>query len=340
MKSFLLHAAVIALGLTALAQDSQAATLDTVKQRGTLICGIHGGRAGFSVIDSQGRWTGIDVDTCRAIAAAVLGDASKTQFTKTTAQSRFPVLQTGEVDVLTNNVTKTLLRDTSLGFDFGPVTFYDAQGFLVPKSLNAKSVKDLDGATVCVAPGSTSEKVVADVFRKHNMQYKAVVIDKPQELSQAFFSGRCDVNVQTTSGLASQRAIFASNPDDFVFLPEIAGKDPMGPVVRHGDDQWRDIVNWVVYAMIEAEEIGITSENVDEMLKSDDPSVRRLLGVTPGLGKALGLDEQWAYRIIKQVGNYGEVYERSFGEKSALKLPRGLNNLWTNGGLLYSPPFN
>lgn len=340
MRPLLLHAAVLALGLATVAQDAQAATLDTVKERGTLICGIHGGRAGFSVIDSQGRWTGIDIDTCRAIAAAVLGDASKTQFTKTTAQSRFPVLQTGEVDVLTNNVTKTLLRDTSLGFDFGPVTFYDAQGFLVPKSLNAKSVKDLDGATVCVAPGSTSEKVVADVFRKHNMQYKAVVIDKPQELSQAFFSGRCDVNVQTTSGLASQRAIFASNPDDFVFLPEIAGKDPMGPVVRHGDDQWTDIVTWVVYAMIEAEEAGITSENVDKMRESDDPGIRRLLGVTPGLGKALGLDEQWAYRVIKQVGNYGEAYERNFGEKSALKLPRGINNLWTNGGLLYSPPFN
>ncbi|MCL4767873.1 MAG: amino acid ABC transporter substrate-binding protein [Hyphomicrobiaceae bacterium] len=340
MRPLLLHAAAIALGLATVAQDAHAATLDTVKQRGTLICGIHGGRAGFSVIDSQGRWTGIDVDTCRAIAAAVLGDASKTQFTKTTAQSRFPVLQTGEVDVLTNNVTKTLLRDTSLGFDFGPVTFYDAQGFLVPRSLNAKSVKDLDGATVCVAPGSTSEKVVADVFRRNDMQYKAVVIDKPQELSQAFFSGRCDVNVQTTSGLASQRAIFAKNPDDFVFLDEIAGKDPMGPVVRHGDDQWTDIVTWVVYAMIEAEETGVSSANVDKMLESDDPGIRRLLGVTPGLGKALGLDEQWAYRVIKQVGNYGEAYERNFGEKSALKLPRGMNNLWTKGGLLYSPPFN
>lgn len=340
MKGRLIRAA-FALGLVAaLAQDLAAATLDTVKQRGTLICGIHGGRAGFSVLDSQGRWTGIDIDTCRAVAAAVLGDAGKTQFVRTTAQSRFPALQTGEVDVLTNNVTLTLLRDTNLGFDFGPITFYDAQGFMVPRSLGASSVKDLNGATVCVAPGSTSEKVVADVFRQHNMQYRAVVIDKPQELSQAFFSGRCDVNVQTTSGLASQRAIFAANPDDYVFLPEIAGKDPMGPVVRHGDNQWKDIVTWVVYAMIEAEEAGVTSQNVDSFKDTTDQNIRRLLGLTPGLGRALGLDDQWAYRVIKQVGNYGEVYERSFGAQSALKLPRGINDLWTRGGLLYSPPFN
>jgi len=317
-----------------------AATIDTVKQRGSLICGIHGGRAGFSVLDSQGRWGGIDITTCRAVAAAVLGDANKVQFVKTTAQTRFPALQTGEVDLLVNNVTKTLQRDTALGFDFGPITFYDAQGFMVPKSLGAKSVKDLDGATVCVAPGSTSEKVLADVFRENSMTYKAVVIDKPQELSQAFFSGRCDVNVQTTSGLASQRSIFASNADDWVILPEIAGKDPMGPVVRHGDNQWKDIVTWSVYAMIEAEEAGVTSQNVDTFKDTKDQNIRRLLGHTPGLGKALGLDEQWAYRILKNVGNYAEVYDGSFGEKSALKLPRGINALWTKGGLLYAPPFN
>jgi general L-amino acid transport system substrate-binding protein len=320
--------------------SADAATLDTVKQRGSLICGVHGSRAGFSMVDSQGRWSGIDIDTCRAVAAAVLGSADKTQYIKTTAQTRFPALQTAEVDLLANNVTLTLTRDTSLGFDFGPATFYDAQGFLVPKSLNAKTVKDLNGATVCVAPGSTSEKVVADVFRQFNMTYKAIVIDKAQELAQTFFSGRCDVNVQSTSGLSSQRAIFAQNPEDFVFLPEIYGKDPMGPVVRHGDNQWKDIVTWVVYAMIEAEESGLTSANVDGQLKTDDQNIRRLTGETPGLGKALGLDEKWAYRVIKQVGNYGESYERNFGAASALKLPRGINNLWTKGGLLYSPPFN
>jgi general L-amino acid transport system substrate-binding protein len=341
MRRAILAATFLGLAcLAGLAQPAAATTLETVKQRGTLICGIHGGRAGFSALDSQGRWQGIDVDTCRAIAAAVLGDADKVQYVRTTAQSRFPALQTGEVDVLTNNVTHTLLRDTSLGFDFAPVTFYDAQGFMVPRALGASSVKDLNGATVCVAPGSTSEKVVADVFRQHNMQYVPVVIDKPQELSQAFFSGRCDVNVQTTSGLASQRAIFASNPDDFVFLPEIAGKDPMAPAVRHGDNQWKDIVTWVVYALIEAEESGVTSANVDGFRDSTDQNIRRLLGLTPGLGRALGLEDAWAYRAIKAVGNYGEIYERNFGAQSALKIPRGINNLWTNGGLLYAPPFN
>lgn len=342
MKSSLIAlTAVLLMGaFHAAPSHAQSATMETVKKRGALVCGIHGGRAGFSSLDSQGRWSGIDIDTCRAVAAAVLGDAAKTQYVRTTAQSRFPALQTGEVDLLTNNVTKTLLRDTSMGFDFGPITFYDAQGFMVARSLGAKSIKDLNGATVCVAPGSTSEKVVADVFRQQRMTYRAVVIDKPQELSQAFFSGRCDVNVQTTTGLASQRAIFASNPNDYVFLPEVAAKDPMGPVVRHGDNQWKDIVTWVVYALIEAEESGVTSRNVDEMLRSDDQNIRRLLGVTPGLGRALGLDEQWAYRAIKQVGNYGEIYDRSFGPSSEFKLPRGPNDLWTRGGLLYSPPFN
>jgi general L-amino acid transport system substrate-binding protein len=328
------------LALASFASEASAATLDVVKQRGSLICGVNGGRAGFSIVDSQGRWAGIDVDTCRAVAAAVLGDASKTQFVKTTTQSRFPALQTGEIDLLAANVTQTLTRDTSLGFDFGPITFYDGQGFMVPKALGAKSVKDLNGATVCVLPGSTSEKVVADVFRQHKMEYKSVVIDKAQELSQAFFSGRCDVNVMTTSGLVSQREIFASNVADWVLLPDIIGKDPMAPVIRHGDNQWKDIVTWVVYAMIEAEESGVTSKNVDDFLKSDDQNIRRLLGATPGLGRALGLDEQWAYRAIKQVGNYSESYERNFGESTALKLPRGLNRLWTQGGLIYAPPFN
>lgn len=331
-----------AIGLAAglAAGAASAGTLDVVKQRDALICGVHGSRAGFSIVDSQGNWSGLDIDTCRAIAAAVLGDPNKTRYVKTTAQTRFPVLQTGEVDVSTNNVTWTLMRDTSLGFDFAPTTFYDAQGFMVPKSLNAKSVKDLDGATVCVAPGSTSEKVLADVFRRHNMKYTPIVIDKPQELSQAFFSGRCDVNVQSTSGLSAQRAVFASNAADWVILPEVYGKDPMGPVVRHGDNQWKDIVTWVVYLFMEAEEMGVTQANVDAMVKSEDPAIRRMLGEIPGLGKALGLDEKWGYRVIKAVGNYAEIYDRSFGAKSPFKLERGLNRLWSDGGLLYSPPMN
>lgn len=336
-----IHRFVAAAGVAAaISSGAFAGTLDVVKQRGSLICGVHGTRAGFSMVDSQGSWTGLDIDTCRAVAAAVLGDANKTQFVKTTAQTRFTVLQTGEVDLATNNITITLTRDTSLGFNFAPATFYDAQGFMVPKKIGAKSVKDLDGATVCVSPGTTSEKVLADVFRRNNLKYTPIVIDKPQELSQAFFSGRCDVNVQTTSGLSSQRAIFAKDPSEYVILPEVYGKDPMGPVMRHGDEQWRDIVTWVVYAMIEAEETEITSANVDEKLKSDDPAIKRFLGVTPGLGKALGLDEQWAYRVVKQVGNFGEVYDRNFGAKSPLKLERGINALWTKGGLLYAPPFN
>ncbi|MGE0722841.1 MAG: amino acid ABC transporter substrate-binding protein [Alphaproteobacteria bacterium] len=332
-----LASAAVAIGF---AGQAAAATLDVVKQRGELVCGANGARAGFSLVDSQGKWEGLDADTCRAIAAAVLGNPDKVKFLKTTTTTRFPVLVSGEADVLASNVTLTLTRDTAQGLDFGPTTFYDAQGFMVPKKLNVKSVKDLDGAAVCVAPGSTSEKTVADVFRKNNMKYTAVVIEKQQELSQAFFSGRCDVNVQTTSGLASQRAIFAKDPGDWVILPEIFQKDPMGPVIRHGDNQWRDIVTWVVYALIAAEEFGITSKNVDEMKKDEDPQVKRLLGVTPGLGKALGLDEAWAYRAIKAVGNFGEVYDRSFGAGSALKLPRKLNALWTEGGLLYAPPFN
>jgi general L-amino acid transport system substrate-binding protein len=322
------------------AAPAAGATLDVVRQRGELICGIHGSRAGFSMLNSRGEWIGMDVDTCRAVAAAVLGDPNKVRYVRTTAQTRFPVLQTGEVDLLVNAVTVTLTRDTAMGFNFAPVTFYDAQGFMVPRSLNATSVRDLDGATVCVAPGTTSERVVADVFARNNMRYTPVVIDKQQELAQAFFSGRCDVNVQTTSGLAAQRATFASNPNDFVILREVFGRDPMAPVVRHGDEQWRDIVTWVVNATIEAEEIGLTSANVEQALASEDPGIRRFLGVTPGLGRALGLEERWAYRVVSSVGNYAEIYDRNFGAQSGLNLPRGINDLWSRGGLIYTPPFN
>lgn len=337
MRSFMIG---LAAAMVLLTPASQAGTLDVVRQRGELVCGIHGARAGFSMLDSRGEWTGMDVDTCRAIAAAVLGDPGKVRFVRTTAQTRFPILQTGEVDLLANNVTVTLTRDTSMGFNFAPVTFYDAQGFMVPRSLNATSVRDLDGATVCVAPGTTSERVVADVFARNNLRYTPVVIDKQQELAQAFFSGRCDVNVQTTSGLASQRATFASNPDDFVILREVFGRDPMAPAVRHGDEQWRDIVTWVINALIEAEEMELTSANLERALRSEDPAMRRFLGVTPGFGRALGLDERWAYRVIQSVGNYAQVYDRNFGAGSALRLPRGINDLWSRGGLIYAPPFN
>jgi general L-amino acid transport system substrate-binding protein len=315
-------------------------TLDAVKGRGKLICGANGSRPGFSSLDSKGEWRGLDVDTCKAIAAAILGDAGKTQFVKVTSQTRFLALQTSEVDVLTANVTWTLKRDAELGVDFTATTFYDGQGFMVASKSGVKTVKDLGGATVCVLPGSTSEKIAADVFRTHGMEYKPVVIQDQKELDTAFFGGRCDAHVQSTSGLSSTRATTAPNPDDFVILPGVYGKDPMGPVVRQGDAQWKDIVTWSVFAMMQAEELGITSQNVDEKKATGDADAKRLLGASDELGKALGLDNDWAYRIIKQVGNYGEVFQRNLGAGSPLKLERGLNALWTNGGLIYAPPFN
>lgn len=331
---------LLAMGVGTHATSQAATTLETVKQRGTVICGANGGRPGFSGLDSKGQWQGIDVDVCRAVAAATLGDASKTQFVKVSSQTRFTALQTSEVDLLTANVTWTLSRDSSLGLDFVAPIFYDGQGFMVRKDLGVKSVKDLDGAAICIEPGSTSEKIVADIFRANGLKYKPVVIEDRKELNNAFFGGRCDVHVQSTSGLSSGRATAASNPDDYVILPEIFGKDPMGPVVRQGDPQWRDIVNWTVYALIAAEEYGITSKNVDEMRKTNDAEIGRLLGATGELGKSLGLSNDWAYQIIKQVGNYGEIYDRTLGKNSPLKLERGINAQWTDGGLLYAPPFN
>lgn len=315
------------------------ATLDTINKRGSVICGVNGNRAGFSALDSKGQWKGMDIDTCKAVAAAILGDSTKIQPVKTTSQTRFTALQTGEVDVLTRNVTWTLGRDTKLGIDFVAPTFYDGQGFMVNKSTGAKTVKDLGGATVCVLPGSTSEKVTADVFKANGIKYTAVVIESKKELNTAFFGGRCDVHVQSTSGLSSARATVAPNPADYILLPGVYGKDPMGPVVRQGDPQFKDIVAWSVYAMMEAEESGVTSKNVDQMRKSKNANIARLLGAKGKLGEALGLHNDWAYRIIKQVGNYGEVFNRNVGKDSPLKLPRGLNDLWTKGGLLYSPPF-
>jgi len=340
MKRVVIGAAMAAI-LAGLAPGDATAgpTIDAIKKRGTVICGANGNRAGFSALNSKGEWTGMDVDTCKAIAAAVLGDKSKVQFIKTTSSTRFTALQTGEIDVLTRNTTWTLSRDAKLGIDFVAPTFYDGQGFMVNKSTGAKSVKDLGGATVCVLPGTTSEKVVADVFRENGLKYIPVVIESKKELNTAFFGGRCDVHVQSTSGLSAARATVAPNPEDFVLLPGIYGKDPMGPVVRQGDAQWRDIVAWSVYAMMTAEELGVTSANVDEKMKSKDAETQRLLGVKGKLGATLGLDNDWAYRIIKQIGNYGEVFERNLGAGSPLKLARGLNNIWTKGGLLYSPPF-
>jgi general L-amino acid transport system substrate-binding protein len=330
-------AAVIALS----AQEASAnTTLQAVKARDKVICGANGGRPGFSGLDSKGQWQGIDVEVCRAIAAATLGNASKTQLVKVSSQTRFTALQTSEVDVLTANVTWTLSRDTTLGLDFAAPIFYDGQAFMVPRKLGVKSTKDLDGATICIEPGTTSEKLVADLFRANKLKYKPVVIEDRKELNNAFFGGRCDVHVQSVSGLSSGRATMAKDPNDYVILPEIYGKDPMGPVIRQGDAQWRDIVNWVVYALIAAEELGITSHNVDQMKSSDEADIARFLGTKDDLGKGLGLPKDWAYQIVKQVGNYGEVFERTLGKGSPLKLDRGINRQWKDGGLLYAPPFN
>ena len=333
-----------AIGLAAALVSGQAMAgkdLDTIKSRGALICGVGTGTAGFMLADSQGKWTGLDVDVCRAVAAAIFGDAEKVKYVPLTSQQRFTAVQSGEVDILSNNTTATLSRDTSLGLDFTAVTYYDGQGFLVNKKLGVKSAKELNGATVCVAPGTTTELNLADYFRANKMTFKPVVIEKVEEVRAAFFSGRCDVYTNDSSSLYSTRAANVpppAKPEDFIILPEIISKEPLAPAVRHGDNQFADIVRWSQYAMVEAEEYDITSKNVDEMLKSENPSIKRILGVTPGMGKALGVDEKWVYNIIKQVGNYGESFERNIGKDTPLKIERGLNALWSKGGLQYAQP--
>ncbi|MCB2130548.1 MAG: amino acid ABC transporter substrate-binding protein [Rhodobacteraceae bacterium] len=331
--------AVLCLAFTATAGAASAGTLDNVKANGTVKCAVNGARPGFSSVASDGSWMGIDVDTCRAVAAAVLGDASKVQFLKTTNQTRLTALQTGEVDLTVANTTWTRARDTDLGLDFVAPTFYDGQALMVAKALGVSEVSQLDAATVCVRPGSTSERVVADIQGKYGITLNPVVIEDQNEINTAFFGGRCDVAVQSSSGLSSIRASVAPNPDDYVILPQLFSKDPMGPVVRQDDGQWRDIVQWVVYSLIQAEESGVTSANVDDMLaNSTDPTVKRLLGADDAGGEGLGLAKDWAYQVIKQVGNYGEIFDRNAGEGSPLKLPRNLNALYSDGGLLYAPP--
>jgi len=336
MKLFKLCAVVMIMVIVT-AGAVVAGTLDDVKAKGYIQAGVNEGLFGFSKADENGVWRGLDVETARAIAVAVFGDAEKVKFTPLTAKTRFTALQSGEIDVLTRNCTQTLTRETALGLNFVHVNYYDGQGFLVPKKLGVKSAEELDGATVCVLPGTTTELNVADYFRANGMKMEPVVIESTPELAKAFFAGRCDTLTSDASQLASTRSV-APNPDDYIILPEIISKEPLAPVVRHGDDQWYDIVNFSVLALIAAEELGITSANVDEMLKSEDPKIQRFLGVSPGNGKALGLDEKWAYNIIKQIGNYGEVFERNVGVNTPLGIERGLNDLWTRGGLMYAAP--
>ena len=338
MKTSIFLAAAASIAVSYAVPAMAGATLDAVKARGSITCGVNTGVAGFSAPDSKGEWAGIDVDLCKAVSAALFGDTTKVKYVGLTAQQRFTALQSGEIDVLARNTTGTLSRDTSLGLNFVGVNFYDGQGFMVPKKLNVKSAKELNGATVCVQPGTTTELNLADYFRANKIDFKPVVIEKLEEVIAAFFSGRCDVYTTDASGLASTRTTSAPNPDDYVILPELISKEPLGPMVRHGDDQWFDLVKWSLFAMIEAEEYGIDSKNVDEKMKSTDPVVQRILGVNGDMGKALGVDNKWAYNIIKMVGNYGESYDRNVGSGSKLNIPRNLNNLWTKGGLLYAWP--
>jgi general L-amino acid transport system substrate-binding protein len=327
----------IAMLLAFSAQAAWSQTLQTVKQRGQLICGANGTLAGFGLPDPQGNWTGFDVDFCRAVAAAIFNDPSKVKFVPLTTANRFTALQSGEIDVLSRNTTWTMSRDTTLGLDFAGVTFFDGQGFIVHKSLKVSSALELNGASVCVQQGTTTELNLADYFRSHNMQLKTVTFATADEAVKAYDSSRCDSYTTDSSGLYGER-LRLSNPDDNIVLPEIISKEPLGPVVRQGDDTWEDLVRWTHQAMLDAEELGVTKSNVDDQLKSANPEVRRLLGVEGQFGQSIGLTNDWAYRIIKHIGNYGESFERNVGQGSPLKIARGLNSLWTKGGLQYGIP--
>lgn len=340
MKKNLLSAAIGAAALGLGASAAYAGTLDDVKAKGFVQCGVNGSNlAGFGAQDSSGNWTGLDVDLCKAVAAAVFGDATKVKYTPLSAKDRFPALQSGEVDMLARNTTWSASRDSQLGFDFRAVNYYDGQGFMVTKALNVKSALELSGAAVCVQSGTTTELNLADYFKANGMEYKPVVFEKQEEVDAAYQAGRCDVYTTDQSGLYSIRLSLA-NPDDHVILPEIISKEPLGPAVRQNDSKWFDVVSFAHYAMVTAEDFGITQANLDEMLKSENPDIKRFLGEEKDqtIGKDLGLDEKWAYNIIKAVGNYGESFERNVGTGSPLKIQRGLNALWSKGGLQYAPP--
>jgi general L-amino acid transport system substrate-binding protein len=331
----LLRLGLIVLALVDVSHASAQATTDGVKTRGHLQCGVNTGLAGFAQPDSAGQWRGIDVDLCRAVSAAVFGDSKKVRYTPLTAQQRFTALQSGEIDILARNTTWTISRDTGLGLNFVGVNYYDGQGFMVPKKRNVKSAKQLSGATVCVQPGTTTELNLADYFRANKMKFKPVVIEKMEEVLNAYFAGRCDVYTTDVSGLIAARSSRAPNAADHVILPEVVSKEPLGPAVRHGDDRWFDIVKWSLFALIDAEELELSSQNIDSKLNSDNPVIQRFVGAAGESGKLLGLDNRWAYKIIKQVGNYGESFQRNL---APLGLQRGINNLWNKGGLMYAPP--
>ncbi|MEZ5811063.1 MAG: amino acid ABC transporter substrate-binding protein [Rhizobiaceae bacterium] len=325
------------LAMALAASTASAATLDDVKGKDSVQCGVSQGLPGFSNPDSDGNWSGIDVDFCRAMAAAIFGDATKVKYTPLSAKERFTALQSGEVDLLSRNTTWTMGRDTTLGLNFSVVNYYDGQGFMVRKAMNINSALELSGASICTNTGTTTELNVADYFRANNMEYELVAFEKADEVVAAYDAGRCDVYTTDQSGLYAQR-LKLTNPDEHKVLPEIISKEPLGPAVRQGDDQWLNIVKWTHFAMLTAEELGVTSANVDEMKNSEAPDVKRLLGTEGEFGAAIGLSNDWAYNIIKQVGNYSEVFERNVGPDTPLAISRGVNALWSKGGLQYAPP--
>ncbi|WP_300270529.1 amino acid ABC transporter substrate-binding protein [Halomonas sp.] len=327
----------LALGLGLSAQAS-AATLDEVKERGELRCGVNVGLSGFSSPDENGTWQGLDVETCRGIAAAVLGDPEAVSFTPLTAKERFTALQSGEIDVLSRNTTWTATRDNSLGLNFTATTFYDGQGFMVAKDLGVESPDQFDGASICIQSGTTHELNLADYFPSRGIEIQTVTFDTPDQTAQGFASGRCDILTSDTSQLSALR-LQLPEPDSVEILETLISKEPLGPVVRQGDDQWLDIVQWSIFAMVNAEELGVTSENVDEMREdAPNPQVARLLGVDGNYGEQLGISNDWAYNIVKHVGNYGEVFAATVGEDSPMQISRGMNALWNEGGILYAPP--
>lgn len=321
-----------------LSSPALSSTLEQVRKKGKLTCGVSQGLPGFSSPDAKGQWQGIDADFCRAMAAATLGAADKVVFRPTSAKERFTALQSGEIDILSRNTSWTLVRDTTLGIDFAGVIYFDGQGFMVKKALGVKSAKDLNGATICAIQGTTTELNVADFFRAAKLKYKLLTFEKNDEVVAAYEAGRCDAFTTDQSGLYANR-LKLKKPEDHVVLPDIISKEPLGPAVRHGDQQWADVTRWVLFALVQAEEFGITQKNVDDMKKSSNPEIKRLLGVEGDLGKSLGLTNEWAYQAIKSVGNYGEMFERNLGAQSPLKIQRGLNALWNKGGQMYPMPF-
>jgi general L-amino acid transport system substrate-binding protein len=327
----------LALAATFWSQAATAQTLKTVTDRGMVSCGVSQGLPGFSSPDDKGNWTGLDVDICRAIAAAIFNDPNKVKFVPLSAKDRFTALQSGEIDLLSRNTTWTLSRDTSLGANFTGVTYYDGQGFLVKKSLKVNSALELNSASICVQTGTTTEQNLADYFKGNNMKYEVIAFGSADETVKAYESGRCDVFTADVSQLFAER-LKLSNPADHNVLPEVISKEPLGPMVRHGDDQWFDLVKWVLFAMIDAEELGVTQKNVDDMAKSDKPEFKRVFGADGNLGEQLGLTKDWVSRIVKAVGNYGESFDRNVGAGSKLGIARGLNQLWNRGGIQYAPP--